>query len=129
MGALSRQHKVRGDAYMAMFRPVKRKRIISAAAAAVVLGLGAMAITPASAGICASSTDCTLTLNTGNSSSGFGTGNFGTVHLALDTTTHVATVTVDLAGGFLIINTGFPGSFGFEDALGGGLTIGNFSSA
>jgi hypothetical protein len=36
---------------------------------------------------------------------------------------------VDLANGFLIINTGFPGSFGFVDSLGGGLTIGNFSSA
>ena len=34
-----------------------------------------------------------------------------------------------LATGFRIINTGFPGSFGFADTLGGGLTIGNFSSA
>jgi len=38
-------------------------------------------------------------------------------------------VTVDLADNFFIIDTGFPGSFGFADALGGGLTIGNFSSA
>jgi len=41
----------------------------------------------------------------------------------------VATVTVDLAANFFIIDTGFPGSFGFVDSLGGGLTIGNFSSA
>jgi len=97
---------------------------------ATACGLTTGAIpSPASAGLCASATDCTLTLDTGNSSSGFGTGNFGTVHLSLDTTTHVAAVTVDLASGFLIINTGFPGSFGFVDSLGGGLTIDNFSSA
>jgi hypothetical protein len=93
-------------------------------------GLATGAIpSPAFAGLCASTTDCTLTLNTGNSGSGFGTGNFGTVHLVLNTTTHIAAVTVDLANGFFIIDTGFPGSFGFADALGGGLTIGNFSSA
>ena len=97
---------------------------------ATACGLTTGAIpSPASAGLCASATDCTLTLDTGNSSSGFGTGNFGTVHLLLNTSTHVATVTVDLANGFFIIDTGFPGSFGFADALGGGLTIGNFSSA
>src|SRR6266403_520366 len=39
--------------------------------------------------------NCTLILSTGNGGSGFGTGNFGTVHLVLDTTTHVAAVTVD----------------------------------
>ena len=38
-------------------------------------------------------------------------------------------MTVDLANGFFIIDTGFPGSFGFVDSLGGGLSIGNFSSA
>jgi len=39
------------------------------------------------------------------------------------------TITVDLANGFRVVNTGFPGSFGFSDSLGGGLTIGNFSNA
>jgi len=113
-----------------MAKSIKQRRLGIAALMATACGLTTGAIpVPASAGLCASTTDRTLTLNTGNSSSGFGTGNFGTVHLGLDTTTHVATVTVDLAGGFLIINTGFPGSFGFADALGGGLTIGNFSSA
>jgi hypothetical protein len=85
---------------------------------------------PASAdGLCANTTDCILTLNQGNSSSGFGSGNFGTVELSLNTLTDVGTVDVKLASGFQIINTGFPGSFGFVDDLGGGLTIGNFSSA
>jgi hypothetical protein len=41
----------------------------------------------------------------------------------------VATIDVSLASGFTIVKTGFPGSFGFADSLGGGLTIGNFSSA
>jgi hypothetical protein len=41
----------------------------------------------------------------------------------------VATVDVKLASGFFIIDTGFPGSFGFADNLGGGLTIGGFSNA
>jgi hypothetical protein len=113
-----------------MKTPVKRRRFGIAAAAVVACGSTMSAIpSSAFAGVCASTTDCTLTLSAGNTSSGFGTGNFGTVHLGLDTTTHVATVTVDLANGFFIIDTGFPGSFGFVDALGGGLTIGNFSSA
>jgi hypothetical protein len=41
----------------------------------------------------------------------------------------VATIDVSLASGFTIVKTGFPGSFGFADSLGSGLTIGNFSSA
>lgn len=114
---------------MAMFRPVKRRLLVGVVAIAVVLGVGAMLVTPASADICASITDCTLTLDTGNGGSGFGTGNFGSVHLVLDTSTHVATITVSLASGFKIIGTGFPGAFGFSDSLGGGLTIGGFSSA
>jgi len=112
-----------------MKTPVKRRRFDIAAVVAVACGSTISAIPVAAfAGVCASTTDCTLTLDTGNTGSGFGTGNLGTVHLSLNTTTHVATVTVDLADGFFIINTGFPGSFGFADALGGGLTIGNFSS-
>jgi len=113
-----------------MAKRIKRRQLGIAALVATACGLTAGAIpNPALAGLCLSTTDCTLTLDTGNTGSGFGTGNFGTVHLGLNTTTHVATVTVDLADNFFIINTGFPGSFGFADALGGGLTIGNFSSA
>src|SRR5579864_5142546 len=81
------------------------------------------------ASICSNTTDCLLTLSQGNAGSGFGSGDFGTVEISLNTTTDVATVDVKLASGFQIINTGFPGSFGFADNLGGGLTIGNFSSA
>lgn len=40
----------------------------------------------------------------------------------------MATIDVKLASGFTIIGTGFPGAFGFVDSLGGGLTIGGFSS-
>lgn len=99
--------------------------------ATFILALGVI-VAPASAGICTDTVDCTLTLdetNTGFSSTNtVQTGNFGTVELALNTTTDVVTVDVKLASGFQIINTGFPGSFGFVDSLGGGLTIGNFSS-
>jgi PEP-CTERM motif len=95
---------------------------------AVLAGL-LISVRPASAdGLCADTANCLLTLNQGNSSSGFGSGNFGTVQLTLNTTTDVVTADVKLASGFRIINTGFPGSFGFVDNLGGGLTIGNFSS-
>ncbi len=113
-----------------MKTPVKRRRFGIAASMAAACGLTIGAIPgSAFAGLCAFTTDCTLTLSAGNTGSGFGTGNFGTVHLGLNTATHIATVTVDLADGFFIIDTGFPGSFGFVDALGGGLTIGSFSSA
>jgi hypothetical protein len=113
-----------------MAKSMRRRHCGIAASVVAACGLTMGAIpSPAFAGLCASATDCTLTLATGNGGSGFGTGNFGTVHLGLNTITHVATVTVDLAANFFIIDTGFPGSFGFVDSLGGGLTIGNFSSA
>src|SRR6266851_8976515 len=89
-----------------------RKPAFSLAVAAAFLGIGAVA-TPASADLCLSTTRCTLTLDQGNGGSGFGTGNFGTVNLVLAGTT--ATITVDLAAGFKIVNTGFPGAFGFAD--------------
>jgi hypothetical protein len=73
-----------------------------------------------------STTSCTLTLTQGNSGSGFGTGNFGTVDLALLGNT--VTINVDLVDGFQVVKTGFPGSFGFVDGLGGGLIVGGFSS-
>jgi hypothetical protein len=101
------------------------KLAIASLIAGAFFGIGAVGT--ASADLCASATSCTLTLDQGNSSSGFGTGNFGTVNLSLSDTT--ATISVDLADGFRIVNTGFPGAFGFADSLGGGLTIGDFSSA
>ena len=98
--------------------------------AAAIAVLGAI-VTPASAGICASTTDCTLTLsetNSGFSSNGVAqTGNFGTVELTLNQLTDVVTVDVDLAPGFDIIKTGAgAGAVGFADSLSGGLTIGNY---
>src|SRR5260370_1057789 len=104
-----------------MAKRTKRRQLGIAALVATACGLTAGAIpNPALAAFVFPPP----TLDTGNTGSGFGTGNFGTVHLGLNTT-----VTVDLADNFFIIDTGFPGSFGFADALGGGLTIGNFSSA
>ena len=88
------------------------------------LGVGAV-ITPASANLCSSATSCTLQLDQANSSSNFGSGDFGTVGLALSGNT--VTVTVSLATGFEAIETGFPGSVGFQDSVGGGLTIGSFN--
>ncbi len=94
---------------------------------AMVLTAAALLVSsPVAAGLCASTTGCSLVLDAGNTGSGFGTGDFGTVSLSLSgNTVHV---TVSLASGFYIIGTGFPGSFGFSDSLGGGLTIDNFSS-
>ena len=89
-----------------------------------VLGAGAV-ISPASANLCSSATSCTLQLDQANSSSGFGSGDFGTVGLSLSGNT--VTITVSLATGFQAIETGFPGSIGFQDSLGGGLTIGSFN--
>lgn len=99
------------------------KRFLARLSAVVVLGLGTM-VAPAFADLCASTTNCTLNFTLGNTGSGFGSGNFGTLNLAL--AANVATVTVDLADGFFIIGTGFPGAFGFSDSLGGGLTMGGF---
>jgi hypothetical protein len=93
----------------------------------IVAGGTLLASAPASAALCASTTNCSLTFTQGNSGSAFGTGTFGTLGLSLSGNT--VTVSVSLASGFRIVNTGFPGSFGFSDSLGGGLTIGNFSSA
>lgn len=89
--------------------------------------IGILPASPASADFCASTTSCILALTQGNSSSGFGSGNFGTVDLERAVST--VTVTIDLANGFYLIGTGFPGTAGFADSLGGGLTIGGFSSA
>jgi len=88
---------------------------------------GLLSVSPASsADLCVSTTSCVVNLTQGNSSSGFGAGNFGTVDL--ERTGSKVTVTIDLASGFFLVGTGFPGTAGFADSLGGGLTINNFSS-
>jgi hypothetical protein len=84
-------------------------------------------IYPAAASLCSSSTSCTLVFTEGNTGSGFGSGNFGTLDLELSGNT--VTINIDLADGFQLVNTGFPGSIGFVDSLGGGLSIGGFSSS
>jgi hypothetical protein len=94
--------------------------------AALILALGVM-IGPAFAGLCTNTTDCTLTLNEANSSSGFVGSDFGTVNLSV-TSPNVVTVTVDLLPGWDAILTGFPGVVGFTDSL-GAPTIGGFSSS
>jgi hypothetical protein len=105
----------------------KRFRLGFASIVAAGSLAGILPASPASADLCVSTTNCSVYLTQGNSSSGFGTGNFGQVDLKL--TGNTVTVTIDLAPGFFVINTGFPGVAGFADSLGGGLTIGNFSSA
>lgn len=97
--------------------------------AAPIFALGVMIAPAAASSLCVDTLDCTLQLTQGNSSSGFGTGDFGTVHL-VDNGTNMVTVTVSLIDNtWDIINTGFPGSFGFTDSLGGTPIIGNFSSS
>jgi hypothetical protein len=104
----------------------KRTRFGLSALALIGGALSNIAATPASADLCVSTTSCVLALTQGNAGSGFGTGNFGTVDL--ERTGSTVTLTIDLASGFFLIDTGFPGTAGFVDSLGGGLTINNFSS-
>jgi hypothetical protein len=106
---------------------LKRLRLGFASIVPAVSLIGILPASPASADLCVSTTSCVLALTQGNTGSGFGSGNFGTVDLERVGTT--VTVTIDLASGFFLIDTGFPGTAGFADSLGGGLTIGNFSSA
>src|SRR6266851_2353507 len=81
----------------------------------------------ASADLCASTTSCVVTLTQGNSGSGFGTGNFGTVDL--ERTGSTVTVTIDLAAGYFLIGTGVPGTAGYADRLGSELTVHNFRTS
>ncbi len=100
---------------------------LNAILVAVVSALAMIA--PASASsLCSDTLNCTLELTQANSSSGFGTGDFGTVQLVGNGSNEV-TITVTLNSGWDIIDTGFPGSFGFTDSLSGTPTIGNFSSS
>ncbi len=90
-----------------------------------ILMLGMVSVPASAASICVDTANCTLTLDLANSSSGFGTGNFGTVQLLVNAANTV-TITVSLLNGWDIIETGFPGSFGFTDSLTGTPVI-NFS--
>src|SRR5436190_14973175 len=101
-------------------RSRKRTRFGLTTLAMTGAALLSIAATPASADLCVSTTSCVLALTQGNAGSGFGIGNFGTVDL--ERTGSTVTVTIDLASGFFLIDTGFPGTAGFVDGLGGGLT-------
>jgi hypothetical protein len=90
----------------------------------ILAGAALLVSAPASAALCASTTSCTLNFTQGNTGSGFGTGNFGTLGLSRSGST--VTVTIDLAANFFVIGTGFPGAVGFSDSLGGGLTMAGF---
>ena len=79
--------------------------------------------------LCASATSCTLSFTKSNTGSGLGTQTFGTVSISLNLGTHTATVSIQLANGFVLVSTGASaGAAGFSDSLGGNLTIGNVSS-
>jgi hypothetical protein len=90
---------------------------------------GAMIMVPsANAAICSDANSCNFTFDVHNAgSTGFGSGPFGNLNLTLSG--GVINATIDLADGYRLISTGFPGSFGFNDTIGGGITISNFSSA
>ncbi len=85
--------------------------------------------------LCPDPTNCTLVLDVSNTSSGIGSGDFGTVNLALNSVTNTITVTIAMDPGWLLVNTGAgAGTVGF-DSLGGGtnnlsgLTISDISSS
>src|SRR5258708_26539226 len=84
--------------------------------AAMILALAVMIVPASASSLCSNTTNCTLEFTQGNSSSGFGTGDFGTLQL-VGNGTDTITVTVSLLSGWDIIKTGFPGSFGFTDSL------------
>jgi len=88
------------------------------------LAFAALMVVPSGfAATCLSATDCTYTFDVHNSGpTTFGSGPYGTLELTLQADNTIK-VTIDLADGFGLINTGFPNGggtnygFGFNDAL------------
>jgi hypothetical protein len=101
----------------------QRARLYAALLGALSIAIPANAMPVA----CSNSLDCTLELTQGNSSSGFGTGSFGTVHLAGDGVDTV-TITISLAQGWTLVTTGFPAAIAFRDTLSSAVDVGAFSS-
>jgi hypothetical protein len=100
---------------------MKRNLMLLALAGAVIT------VPSANAAICSDANNCTFTFDVHNSgSTGFGSGTFGTLNLVLSG--GAINATIDLADGYRLISTGFPGAFGFNDTIGGGITVTNFSS-
>src|SRR5579862_6978168 len=93
----------------------KKKVAVCAAALVALFTMGVAGATPVA---CSNTSDCTLDLTQGNSSSGFGTGLFGTVHLVADGIDTV-TITIMLDPGWTLVTTGFPGAIAFSDTLSG----------
>lgn len=88
-----------------------------------LMALVAAAAAPGfSTSICADLTNCTFIFNLTNAGS---TGNFGTVNLK--TMGSDILVSVQLAPGLHLIQTGSHQSFDFNDTVGGGLALGGFS--
>ncbi len=103
-----------------------RRRLVCLAA---VLG-GLVSVPGLYADGCASSTNCTYIFDTHNSSSSLSPSPFGTVNLQLLSSTEIQ-FTIDLASGFKLIGTGFPGAFGFNEVgapPNTTFTYGNFKS-
>jgi hypothetical protein len=80
------------------------------------------------AAVCSNTADCTFTFDAHNTGpTNFGGGPYGTVELQLVGSS--INFTINLASGFGLIGTGFPGTLGFDDNLAGALTFGSFSSS
>lgn len=111
------------------------------AAVALIFGATPFVAAPATAGVCSSTTSCTLEFTQANTGLGIGTGDFGSVTLSLlsagtSSTTGSVGVSISLASGFGIVSTGFPsggsGPYGiaFNDNLASKLTVpGGFTAA
>lgn len=88
--------------------------------------VGAVMMVPsANASVC-TTTDCTYTFDT-TAVGAFGAGPYGTVELTLNGS--AIDFTLDLAAGFILIDTGTHEAFTFNDTLGGGVTVSNLSDS
>ena len=92
--------------------------------AAIVLGLAPSTF----ASTCSSTTDCIFTFDIHNTSfSGItSSGPYGTVEFTLSGSSIL--VDIDMLSNYVLIDTGFPGSFGYNATV-GGITAGSFSSS
>ena len=86
-----------------------KARFLAVATTVALLGVGGVA-EKAEAALCANTSSCTLDFTESNASSGFGTGNFGTLGLSLVGNT--VTVTITLLQNWTLVNTGFPNGSG-----------------
>ena len=80
------------------------------------------------ASTCASTTDCAFTFDIHNTSFGgiTSSGPYGTVEFTLSGTSIL--VDIDMLSNYVLVDTGFPGSFGYNATV-GSITAGSFSSS